>query len=335
MPLRRKVRGAPYRLQLYTDIMAAPPKPTNRPPSRPARLTTLLGKRAAGRPPHREFGFPENVDVPLFLWTEDGPLKEHPDYRAAKAGDTDAAIRLVAAVGTPIARQIKEKQEAGAWPANCIFVAPHAREALGDNAIPQTFAVLLSLTTGGQLDLEIIQTAKVYHTGADAMERMIARPSFSGQVVRDGRYVLVDDVSTMGGTLCDLADHIRRGGGTVVGVVVLVNASRSGRLFPAKKTVSRLEKEYGNDIREIFGIEPAALTADEAQYLVGFKTADEIRGRCAKARETTDQRLRSRGILGDELEVGKRTQIIASSARDAAFRSRRWIGGRNTKKDRN
>ena len=333
MSLRRKVRGAPYRLQLYTSSMAAPPKPTNRPPSRPARLATLLGKRAAGRPPRREFGFPESVDVPLFIWTKDYALKEHPDYRAAKAGDADAAIRLVVDVSMPLTPQIMEKRAAGVWGKNCIFVAPHAREALGDNAIPQTFAVWLSVMSGGDLDVDIIQTAKVYHTGADAMERMIARPSFSGQVVRDGHYVLVDDVTTMGGTLCDLADHIQRGGGKVVGAVVLVNASRSGRLFPAKKTVSRLEKEYGNDIREIFGIEPSALTADEAQYLIGFKTADEIRGRCAKARETTDQRLRSRGVLGDELEDENRPQI-ASSARDAAFRSQRWIGGRNTKKDR-
>ncbi|WP_176115256.1 phosphoribosyltransferase [Burkholderia cepacia] len=315
--------------------MAAPPKLTNKLPPRQARATTVLGKRAAGRPPHREFGFPENVDVPLFLWTNDGPLKEHPDYQAAKAGDSDAAIRLVAAVGAPIVQQVLAKRSSGEWPRDYIFVAPHAREALGDNAIPQTFAVLLSLATRGQLDLEIIQTAKVYHTGADAMERMIARPSFSGQVVRDGQYVLVDDVTTMGGTLCDLADHIRRGGGAVIGAVVLVNASRSGRLFPAKKTVSRLEKEYGNDIREIFDIEPAALTADEAQYLLGFRTAEEIRGRCAKARETTDQRLRSRGILRDEAEDRKRRPIRASSARDAAYRNWRWIWGRNTKKDRN
>ncbi|WP_333976327.1 phosphoribosyltransferase family protein [Burkholderia cepacia] len=314
--------------------MAAPPKSTTKLPPRQARGTTVLGKRAAGGPPLREFGFPENVDAPLFLWTKDDLLKGHSDYKAAKAGDSDAAIRLLSHVGVPIALQVMDKVKAGDWPEKCIFVAPHAREAAGDNAIPQTFAVLLSLVTRGQLDLDIIQTAKVYHTGADAMERMIARPSFGGQVVRDGHYVLVDDVTTMGGTLSDLSDHIRRGGGIVVGAVVLVNASRSGRLFPAKKTVSRLEKEHGNDIREIFGIEPSALTADEAQYLVGFKTADEIRGRCAKARETTDQRLRTRGIFGDELEDRQRTQIIASSARDAAFRSRRWIGGRNKKKDR-
>ncbi|MEK7914619.1 phosphoribosyltransferase [Burkholderia contaminans] len=320
---------------MYTVGMVAPQKSIAKSPLRRARMsTTILGKRAAGGPPHREYGFPENVEAPLFLWTNDGPLKEHPDYLAAKAGDSDAAVRLVAALGAPIAQQILAKRASGEWPRDYIFVAPHAREALGDNAIPQTFAVLLSLSTMGELDQEIIQTAKVYHTGADAMERMIARPTFSGPVVRDGRYVLVDDVTTMGGTLCDLADHIRRGGGIVIGAVVLVNASRSGRLFPAKKTVSRLEKEYGHDIREIFGIEPSALTADEAQYLLGFRTSEEIRGRCAKARETTDQRLRSRGILGDEFEDRKRTQIMASSARDAAFRSRRWIGGRNTKKDR-
>jgi hypothetical protein len=39
-----------------------------------------------------------------------------------------------------------------------------------------------------------------------------------------------------------------------------------------------------------------ALTANEATYLIGFRSTDEIRNRLAKARQETDRRLRSKGI---------------------------------------
>jgi len=104
----------------------------------------------------------------------------------------------------------------------------------------------------------------------------------------------------MGGTLAELSNYIQLRGGNVVGVVVIVNASRSGRLYPVQKTVRLMERRFGNEIREIFGIEPNALTADEANYLVGFRSADEIRGRSAKAREETNLRLRAKGVLPTE-----------------------------------
>lgn len=96
-------------------------------------------------------------------------------------------------------------------PVDLIFVAPHAREAKGNNAIPQVLATMLSIMCC-ELDEEIVQTTKVYHTGADAMERLTARASFQGTVRRAANYVLVHDVTTLGGTLCDLADYIRRSG---------------------------------------------------------------------------------------------------------------------------
>jgi hypothetical protein len=241
----------------------------------------------------------------MFLWIDNKELKQHASYQAAKAGDIDAAIELVSDIAQPLLQQLILRMENGRLSDNPVFVAPHAREAKGDNAIPQVLATMLYIA-GGTLDQEIVQTTKVYHTGADAMERLIARASFHGAVYRGRDYILVDDVTTLGGTLCDLADHIRRGGGNVVAGAVPVNASRSGRLYPVQRTVQRLEKEYGHVIRETFGIEPAALTADEAQYLLGFRTAEEIRGRSAKARETTNLRLRAKGIFLPQAEGGRR-----------------------------
>ena len=82
----------------------------------------------------------------------------------------------------------------------------------------------------------------------------------------------------------------------VHGVFVLVNAGRSKSFSPDKQTLKKLEARYGHGLIEIFGIAINALTANEARYLVGFRTADEIRNRLAKAKQEIDLRLRSKGI---------------------------------------
>ena len=45
-----------------------------------------------------------------------------------------------------------------------------------------------------------------------------------------------------------------------------------------------------------FGIDPGALTANEASTLSDFRTADELRNRAAKAAEENDRRLRAKGF---------------------------------------
>jgi hypothetical protein len=45
-----------------------------------------------------------------------------------------------------------------------------------------------------------------------------------------------------------------------------------------------------------FGIDPGALTANEASYLSGFRTADALRNRAAKAAKENDLRLRAKGF---------------------------------------
>lgn len=114
---------------------------------------------------------------------------------------------------------------------------------------------------------------------------------------RGQHYVLVDDVTTMGSTLADLASYIRSQGGEVAGSVTLVNAARGGTMTPASKTTLELEARHGDEIRKLFGIEPSALTASEAQYLLGFRTTDELRNRVAKAGQERLARIRAKGLL--------------------------------------
>jgi len=242
----------------------------------------------------RTQGIPLAAGEPAYLFRDDQLLKRHPAYTAAKSGDSAAAVDLVRDLAEPL-RTTAERFGSGV-----IFVAPHALEATGDNAIPQTLAAFLAVASVARSDTAIAQANRVFHTGANAMERLIAPSEFVGAVELGGRYVLVDDVTTMGGTLADLSAHIQAGGGLVVGSVVLVNAARSGRLHAAPAVLRKIEERFGDEIKDILCIEPAALTAEEAGYVVGFRTADELRTRAAAAQKERDRRLRAKGVYRDE-----------------------------------
>jgi hypothetical protein len=242
-------------------------------------------------PTVRRLGFPKEINEPFWLFDNDAVLKAHPRYKDAKAGGKEAAVELVSDLALDFLIKIKDK-----LPANAIYVAPHAREATGDNAIPQVLAAACAMVAQGVTEYDIVQVTRVFHTGADPMERMSLKPEFEGSVTQGAHYVLVDDVTNMGGTLAELANYILGLGGIVAAVVVLVNAGRVKQFQPTRLVIRKLEKRYENEIEEIFGIIPGALTANEANYLIGFKSADEIRNRLAKARKETDLRLRSKGI---------------------------------------
>lgn len=78
------------------------------------------------------------------LFTEDSGIKCHPGYKAAKAGDPDAALALIEdlAVGFLVGLR-------GIVPADSIFVSPYAKEATGDNALPLILSLVCSQIFGG------------------------------------------------------------------------------------------------------------------------------------------------------------------------------------------
>lgn len=241
--------------------------------------------------PERKYGFPTAINEPLALFERDSSLKAHPAYRLAKAGNQEAAVKLIMDLAHDFLLELKNQ-----LPINAIYTAPFAKEATGDNAIPQVLAMACAIIADGECDQSIVQTSRIYHTGADPMERLITRPWFEGTVKPDGNYVLVDDVTSMGGTLAELSNFIQYHGGKIANVVVLVNAGRNKCLRPDNALLQTLHRRYEHEIRSIFGIHTAALTANEAGYLIGFRHADEIRNRCAKAKEETNLRLRAKGI---------------------------------------
>ncbi|MHB1573475.1 MAG: phosphoribosyltransferase [Acidithiobacillus sp.] len=226
-------------------------------------------------------------------------LKADPDYESAKAGGLDAAARLVLRCADVDFLE-KASQEFGR---DVVYVSVYAEEAQGKNKIPLALAKHLSIETGAGLDLDIVQSNRAYHTGAKPMERLLARAEFAGEVQPGKRYVLVDDVTTMGSTLADLASYIQAQGGEIAGSLVLTNAMRELTMGPAKQLVQKLEVRHGQPIRELFGIEPEALTASEAGYLIGFRSADELRNRAVKARQERSERFVVKSISRNEAEI--------------------------------
>lgn len=247
--------------------------------------------RSGGQVEVRTIGFPADSTV-ISDFTKDGAMKMHAQYKAAKGGDIAAAVKLVSYLVKPSSIEAAREK----FGADVAYVPVMAQEASGKNQIPNALASYYAEQTGGMKASGIYQTNKAYHTGADAMERLVARSEYGGKVIPGQRYVLVDDVSTMGGTLADMASYIQSQGGVVSGAVVLTNASRSGSMAPDAKTIRSLEVRHGQAIRELFGVEPSALTRDEAQYLIGFRTTDELRNRAASAIAERGRRVLSKAV---------------------------------------
>ncbi len=253
----------------------------------------------------RQYGIPADAPTITTFKSDEG-IKAHRDYKAAKSGDRAAAARLVSG----LVRPAQVETALAKFGPDTLYVPVVAEEATGHNAIPEFLARYYAEATGADVARGIRQTVRAFHTGADAMGRLIARPEFEGPVEHGRSYVIVDDVSVLGGTLAELANHIQAGGGRIAGVVTLVNASRSGQYAPRRGHLALIERRFGNEIREAFGVEPGALTADEVQYLVNFKDADALRARRANAESERERRLREKGVLPSETQAEVRARGV-------------------------
>ena len=113
----------------------------------------------------RSRGFPASVS-PLFLFERDAPLKGHSAYKQAKAGDGDAALALVIDRAVAWLYEKRDRFEPG-----LVFIAPHAKEATGDNAIPQTLASVCAAIYQGSTDTEVVVRGGAKVVAAVAVER--------------------------------------------------------------------------------------------------------------------------------------------------------------------
>ncbi|MEM8991909.1 MAG: LPD38 domain-containing protein [Pseudomonadota bacterium] len=290
------LRGLGY--QSADDVMARVQSGEvgGRPRSEQAASGDVIREQAV--PPRRTRGIPASTGKPWAALANSQDIKAHKDYDAAKAGDIKAAIRLVEDI-VPRAKLVSAAMRFGP---DTVFVPALAEEAKGRNKIPIALAYQLAAVTGGSVNDGIIQKNKAFHTGARPMERLIARPEFDGGAEAGAQHVLVDDVTNLGGTLAELGNLIQAEGGQVKGVAVLANDARGGNIVPSRSRVRILERRFGDEIRELFSVEPAALTAAEADYLANFRDADQLRESVAKARDERSRRLGEDALREDQTD---------------------------------
>ena len=247
-------------------------------------------------------------------------FKSHPDYEAAKGGDIKAARQLIQALmgdntdGRLIAMAEK-------YP-DAILLGIHAVEATGKNEIPQALTDFIGEKTGLDIDKNIVQTNVVGHTSAGQNVRLYNRPKFEGEVQSGRKYIIVDDMVTMGGTLGEMRNYIESQGGMVVDMITLSTQNEQNsivaltentkldleRVFGVKSTDGAYDMTLLNDFLKesgIYGGNYEALTESEGRALIHSKGLDEARNRRAKARQTGSWQTSERVVSETDSEIIK------------------------------
>jgi hypothetical protein len=234
------------------------------------------------KPPRSPWnGFPD-----VLIHAAETTVKQHPQYKAAKSGDSDAATDLVLNTVSMEKILALEHLANGREPT---LVSAHAFEREGVNAIPEVLADELGRVLGWPVDAGVVQTNVVAHTGADGFWRLARQAEFDGPVKAECEYVLVDDFVGMGGTLANLRGHIEANGGKVVAAVVLTGKLHSAKLAPSHARLKELRAKHGAELENWWIARFAhtfdALTESEARYLARTPSADIVRDRIAQAEQ--------------------------------------------------
>lgn len=238
-------------------------------------------------------------------------LNNHPDYAAAKAGDSAAALRVARDAITPeFVEQVRQAIPPGSSPK---IVPVLAREGAGDNRIPLMAAEVLAQRLGLQTDLNPVQQEKIGRTQASALERVVRQPNFQGEVA-PGDYILLDDTLTQGGTLAQLKTHIEDNGGRVVLATALTGKNYSRKLSLDSSTLAEVRGKYGSIepwFRETFGYGFEGLTQSEARTILTFDrgvlSPEQLRDRLAASRDAGGSGV-GQGATGDR--SGTQTPVV-------------------------
>lgn len=217
-------------------------------------------------------------------------VQAHGDYLAAKAGDINAALRLLA--DTVKDEDLGKISAITQGKKKVIVVAVHAEELAGRNKIPIAYAALLEQRLGFELDTDIVQTQKVNRGGSSGIERLIKIVPFQGRVEKGRYYFLVDDTLTQGGTLASLKGYIETNGGIVIGVSALMGKQYSAKLSPSPDTIALLRQVAGEEFERWWqnelGYNFEKFTESEARYLstlIRKSDVDTVRGQVIAARQ--------------------------------------------------
>jgi hypothetical protein len=164
-----------------------------------------------------------------------------------------------------------------------IVAVPATTPNESQNYLAIGYGQWLAHEMGWPVDKEIFQAKTVSRDfTTDGWFRFVHQPEFYGKVYPGRRYVLADDVCTMGGTLATLQGFIESKGGTVIAMSVL--ATRDGCHAPislAESTFQGLTAACGGGLdavcRAEIGYGLACLTDQEGRFLLRCPTLNAVR----------------------------------------------------------
>ena len=209
----------------------------------------------------------------------------HPGYRAAKAGDANAALTLASDLLSPegiVRLRVIVNHRAA------LLLPVVADELTGFNAIPDAMAHILGNALGlAVVAGEIVQTNKVGHTRAPAFQRLVTPATFEGRVQAGASYVLVDDHVGLGGTLANLRGYVEARGGTVITMTTLTESRDARAISLRPDTRDVLRERHGEELDDLwksqFGYGIDCLTEVEALNLCRQQSVTGIEDFLAQA----------------------------------------------------
>ena len=260
------------------------PNPQQSVPREPVRRDGL-GQLAPEKSAAHSERAPWNDFPPLIRNGTLEELKNSENYQAAKAGDSKAALSLVQSLLNEQTIADIQEMAGGREP---VIVAIHAEESAGRNRIPAAMAAALSVATGWQVDKKLYQADFAGRTGTDAVYRLANPPIFRGDVQAGRDYLIVDDNSTMGGTIASLRGYIENRGGHVIGAAVMSARETGLDIVPTQKQLDDIQRKHGdapNDYwTNAFGYGIDRLTRGEAGTIRTSPSFDRLRSGIDAAR---------------------------------------------------
>jgi hypothetical protein len=220
--------------------------------------------------------FPWNHFPPVYIHAPDSAAKAHPAYDGAKAGDSLAAMKLVADLMSPQVLLRLRRRFNGLSP---VLVDVRSHPTTSNNAIPNALASGLSALLGWPRERRVIKANGVKHGEASGYERLRRQVTFSGRVALGLNYILVDDFVSHGGTLANLRGHILAQKAYVIGATVLAGYDYAAELALSDVRLAELRRQHGHIEywwRQRFGFGFESLTASESRFLSRARTTERI-----------------------------------------------------------